>query len=134
MPIPVIVTATHSCYARECRADGVLFSGGRFAIDYPFRWFVNGELSGDDASGDASLNITGLVQTDGKALPGGWRDIGLIDLTEQDEQALQDRITSLQMTSFDPALAETVNSVVGLFQRFAKRAIEARSKPSTEAQ
>lgn len=134
LPVPVVVIATHSCYARECRADGVLFSGGRFVIDYPFQWVGRDKLSFPEASGNAPLNITGLLQADGKPLGGGWTDIGLGDLTEQEAQALQARITSLHTTPLAPYLVDKVYSQVKLFQRVADGAIRAHSNTLTEAQ
>jgi len=134
LPMPVIITATHSCSPRECRADGVAFGGGRFVIDYPFRWSGSNVSSHDDASEDASLNITGLLQNDGTTLQGDWKDIGLMDLTEHDVQALEDRISALQASAADFDFSEAINNVIRLYQRIAERAIRVRSNTSVAAQ
>jgi hypothetical protein len=54
-------------------------------IIYPFRWQDGTDPSFDP---DAQIDISRVLLANGEELPGGWRDIGASDLTEDDSESL----------------------------------------------
>ena len=93
-PTPVTVVASHASYPLECSATGLLLSGGRVVIDYPFHWKDGADPSFDP---DAQIDISHVVLADGNELPSGWREISADDLTREDFSAIDKRRQSLEM-------------------------------------
>lgn len=93
MPIPVTVIASHASYPIECSAKGLLLSGGRVIINYPFRWQDGTDPSFDP---DAQIDMSRVVSTNGDELPEGWRDIGAAEVTDDDYRVLDERVQRLE--------------------------------------
>ncbi|MEX3960164.1 hypothetical protein [Trinickia sp. EG282A] len=110
-PIPVTVVASHACYPVECSAKGLLLSGGRVVINYPFKWQEGTDPSFDT---DAQIDILHAVLASGDELPKGWRDIGVEDVTRDDYRALDERRQSLEL-SF--AKGEDLPDTIDLHER-----------------
>lgn len=110
-PIPVTVVASHACYPIECAAKGLLLSGGRIVINYPFKWQEGTDPSFDT---DAQIDISHAVLANGDELPKCWRDIGVEDVTRDDYHALDERRQSLEL-SF--AKGEDLPDTIDLHER-----------------
>jgi len=93
LPIPVTVVASHASYPIECSAKGLLLSGGRLVINYPFRWQDGTDPSFDP---DAQIDISRVLLANGEELQDGWRDIGTSDVTADDYRVLDERVQRLE--------------------------------------
>ncbi|KND62297.1 hypothetical protein BVER_01758c [Candidatus Burkholderia verschuerenii] len=113
-PAPVTVVASHACYPVECSAKGLLLSGGRVVINYPFKWQDGTDPSFDT---DAQIDISHVVLATGNELPQGWRDIGVEDVTRDDYRVLDERRQALEL-SF--AKGEDLPDTIDLHERIIR--------------
>jgi hypothetical protein len=97
-PIPVTVVASHGSDPLECSAKGLLLSGRRVVVNYPFKWAAGTDPSFDPkAQIDVSqIDISHVVLESDGALPEGWRDVGTADLTRGDYRSLDESVQRLE--------------------------------------
>jgi hypothetical protein len=112
-PIQVTIMASHAEYSSiECEARGLLLSGGRVVIEYPFEWDEGASFYSADL-----INVSHAIVENGDRLPNGWRDIGVDGVTRDDYMALDKHRQALEL-SF--AMGEDLPHTIDLHERIVR--------------
>jgi hypothetical protein len=120
LPIPVTVVGSHACYPRECRAHGLLFSGKRVVIDYPFKWL---QKPNDPFESDAPVNVIDVRLLDGDERVAGWQYVSVSELSVDDFRALICHIDSIMpATSCSEDRAAMALKITGILTNIADAA------------